>query len=554
MNKNAFLPGVTGLALLLLVAVPVSFVVLQAIFPHLDTSNYSAPFTAFSRVFTEPQMLALVATTLKVGLGVALCSALIGVPLGALRALFRLPGAALWDVLFLVPFLLPPYIAALSWMLALQTNGYVQQLLPWLHLNAFLFSLPGIVAVMTLNIFPVVYFAVSRSMAASGSRLADVARIHGAGPWRAFIRVTLPLALPSVASSLLLAFTLSIEEYGVPGALGARSGVTLLTTGIEQRLADWPVDMPGAAVLSLVLVAIALCAYSVQKAVLAGRNVETLTGKPADVVAKKLGRAKWPVLALFALVAFITVGMPLLSVMLTAFPGTLPCGMSLENLTLRHYGALFALDGDAIGALSTSMSLALATALIAGRVGLLASWLVIVRKVRSAAVLDGMSLLPAALPGIVVGVGLILAWNRGFWPVTPYNTWGILLLAYCCLLLPYPVRYVSAAMKQIGGNLEAAARVHGASAAQALWRILLPLVLPSLLAAMMMVFAVASRELVTSLLLAPAGVQTVSVFVWRQFEQGSVGDGMAMASIAVLVSISIMLIAVRVGGGAKRRF
>lgn len=120
-----------------------------------------------------------------------------------------------------------------------------------------------------------------------------------------------------------------------------------------------------------------------------------------------------------------------------------------------------------------------------------------------------------------------------------------MLLAYCCLLLPYPVRYASAAMKQIGGNLDAAARVHGASAGQALWRILLPLVRPSLLAAMMMVFAVASRELVTSLLLAPAGVQTVSVFVWRQFEQGSVGDGMAMASIAVLIGVTLMLIAVK---------
>src|SRR5476649_940663 len=554
MNKNAFLPGVTGLALLLLVAVPVSFVVLQAIFPHLDTSNYSAPFTAFSRVFTEPQMLALVATTLKVGLGVALCSALIGVPLGALRALFRLPGAALWDVLFLVPFLLPPYIAALSWMLALQTNGYVQQLLPWLHLNAFLFSLPGMIAVMTLNIFPVVYFAVSRSMAASGSRLADVARIHGAGPWRAFIRVTLPLALPSMASSLLLAFTLSIEEYGVPGALGARSGVNLLTTGIEQRLADWPVDMPGASVLSLVLVALALCAYCVQRAVLAGRNVETLSGKPAEVVAKPLGPAKWPTLALFTLVALVTVVLPLMSMTLTAFSSTLSGGIAWQNLTLRHFAALLDVDGDAPAALATSLSLALGTALITGAVGLLASWLVVVRRVRGAAAIDALSLLPAALPGIVVGVGLILAWNRGFWPVTPYNTWAILLLAYCCLLLPYPVRYVSAALMEIGGNLDAAARVHGASAAQTLRLILLPLVLPSLLASMMMVFAVASRELVTSLLLAPAGVQTVSVFVWRQFEQGSVGDGMAMASIAVLVSISIMLIAVRVGGGAKRRF
>ncbi len=545
MNKNAFLPGVTGLALLLLVAIPVSFVVLQAVFPHLDTSSYHAPFSAFRRVFAEPQLSGLIGTTLQVGLGVALCSGLIGIPLGALRGLFRLPCAGLWDVLFLVPFLLPPYIAALSWMLALQTNGYVQQLLPWLHLNDFLFSLPGMIVVMTLNIFPVVYFAVSRSMAASGSRLADVARIHGAGPWRAFWRITLPMALPAMASSLLLAFTLSIEEYGVPGALGSRSGILMLTTGIEQRLADWPIDLPGAAVLSLVLVAMALCAYSVQRAVLAGKNVESMTGKPADLTQKSLAGRTIPVIILFSLVALIAVALPLLSMLATAFSGTLSGGLSLSNLTLRHFSALFAAHGDAIGALSTSLSLAAGTALIAGLTGFLASWLVVVRKIRGAAWIDGLSLLPAALPGIVVGVGLILAWNRSFWPVTPYNTWGILLLAYCCLLLPYPVRYVSAALKQIGGNLDAAARVHGATAAQTLRLILLPLVFPSLLAAMMMVFAVASRELVTSLLLSPAGVQTVSVFVWRQFEQGSVGDGMAMASVAVLLSLTLMLAAFR---------
>jgi len=545
MNKNAFLPGVTGLALLLLVAIPVSFVVLQAVFPHLDTSSYHAPFSAFRRVFAEPQLSGLIGTTLQVGLGVALCSGLIGIPLGALRGLFRLPCAGLWDVLFLVPFLLPPYIAALSWMLALQTNGYVQQLLPWLHLNDFLFSLPGMIVVMTLNIFPVVYFAVSRSMAASGSRLADVARIHGAGPWRAFWRITLPMALPAMASSLLLAFTLSIEEYGVPGALGSRSGILMLTTGIEQRLADWPIDLPGAAVLSLVLVAMALCAYSVQRAVLAGKNVESMTGKPADLTQKSLAGRPIPVMILFSLVALIAVALPLLSMLATAFSGTLSGGLSLSNLTLRHFSALFAAHGDAIGALSTSLSLATGTALIAGLTGFLASWLVVVRKIRGAAWIDGLSLLPAALPGIVVGVGLILAWNRSFWPVTPYNTWGILLLAYCCLLLPYPVRYVSAALKQIGGNLDAAARVHGATAAQTLRLILLPLVFPSLLAAMMMVFAVASRELVTSLLLSPAGVQTVSVFVWRQFEQGSVGDGMAMASVAVLLSLTLMLAAFR---------
>ena len=164
-----------------------------------------------------------------------------------------------------------------------------------------------------------------------------------------------------------------------------------------------------------------------------------------------------------------------------------------------------------------------------------------VRKIRGAVFIDGLSLLPAVLPGVVVGVGLILLWNQPFWPVTPANSWPILLLSYCCLLLPWPVRYVGSALKQLGGNLEPAARVHGASQFQALRYIVLPLVFPSLLAAMLMVFAIGSRELVTSLLLAPAGMQTVSVFIWRQFEQGSVGQGMAMATIAITTGLTLML-------------
>ena len=138
--------------------------------------------------------------------------------------------------------------------MALQPRGFLQQLAGW-HLGPLLFSPAGVALVMGLAIFPVVYFAVSRSMAASGSRLAEAARVFGAGPWRAFFRVTLPLSLPAIGASLLLAFTLAIEEYGVPAALGAQSGVSVLTTAIERRLADWPIDLPGAALLSLVLVA-----------------------------------------------------------------------------------------------------------------------------------------------------------------------------------------------------------------------------------------------------------------------------------------------------------
>ncbi|CAJ0998311.1 hypothetical protein SODG_006233 [Sodalis praecaptivus] len=120
------------------------------------------------------------------------------------------------------------------------------------------------------------------------------------------------------------------------------------------------------------------------------------------------------------------------------------------------------------------------------------------------------------------------------------------MLAYCCLLIPWPVRYVGSALRQLGANLEPAGRVHGATPWQALWYIVLPLVFPALLAAMLMVFAIASRELVTSLLLTPAGTQTVAVFIWRQFEQGSVGQGMAMATLTLFTGLALMLVALRI--------
>ncbi len=535
--------SVTTLGLLLiLVAFPLTFILLQAVFPHFSAGQFSGAFSGISRLLAEPQLPGMLGGTLQIALGVALVSALIGFPLGVARGLFNLPLPRLWDLLFLIPFLTPPYIAALSWMLVLQTNGYLQQI-TGVNLNDLLFSRSGIVLVMALNIFPVVYFAVSRSLLASGQRLALVARVHGASPGRAFWHITLPMLSPSLAAGMLLAFTLAIEEFGVPAALGTRAGVVMLTTDIEKKLADWPIDLSGASMLSVVLVVIALSAWWLQKKLTGHQDVTSITGKPTENMGASAGIFTLPVVVVFALTGFIAVILPGASMALSGVLGTLSGGVTLDNLTGGHYAALFSQQGDALSALGTSLSLALGAACITGVLGLLAAWLVVVQKIKGRGVLDALSLMPAALPGVVVGVGLILLWNRPFWPVSPYNSWAILLLSYCCLLLPWPVRYVGSALRQLGGNLEPAARVHGSSALQALRFIVLPLVSPAMLAAMLMVFAIASRELVTSLLLAPAGTQTVSVFIWRQFEQGSVGQGMAMATLTLLTGLVLMLTA-----------
>jgi len=537
-----FLSVMTLALLVILVAFPLAFILLQAVFPQFSAGVFSGALSGVATLLAEPQLPTMLGGTLQVGVGVALVSALIGFPLGVARGLLNLPLPRLWDLLFLIPFLTPPYIAALSWMLVLQTNGYLQQLTGF-NLNDVLFSQTGIVLVMALNIFPVVYFAVSRSLLASGQRLALVARVHGASPGRAFWHITLPMLSPSLAAGMLLAFTLAIEEYGVPAALGTRAGVLMLTTDIEKKLAEWPIDLSGASMLSVVLVTLALSAWWLQKKLTGNQDVTSITGKPTENMGADAGSFTLPIVALLGVTGFVAVILPGASMALSGVLGTLSGGVSLANLTASHYASLFSQQGDALSALGTSLSLALGAACITGLLGLLAAWLVVVQKIKGHGLVDALSLMPAALPGVVVGVGLILLWNQPFWPVSPYNSWTILLLSYCCLLLPWPVRYVGSALRQLGGNLEPAARVHGASALQALRFIVLPLVSPAMLAAMLMVFAIASRELVTSLLLAPAGTQTVSVFIWRQFEQGSVGQGMAMATLTLLTGLILMLTA-----------
>lgn len=532
---------VAALGLLIVVAVPFAFIVLQAIFPELGRGSLAAPFSRLFDTLADARLIGMTRNTIVLGLGVVILSAVIAVPLAVLRALFKVPGAIVWDLLMLVPFMIPPYIATLGWTMTLQPRGYVHQLFGF-NLAPFLFSLWGIIFVMTLNTFPVIYFAVSRTVEAVGSRYADVGRVFGASAWRAFWRITLPLATPGLAASLLLVFAMAIEEYGTPAALGSRAGFDVLVTGIDLRVSDWPIDLPGAAILSLVLVVLSFGAFLIQRWMLTRRSYQTTTGKPQNVEKRALGRWTLPVVLGFAVVAGLATAVPLLGILATALSRTISGGLVMSNLGFDNFRAILSDGTGALRALGTSLMLGVAAALLTGLLGALSAYAVVKSNFRGRTLLDILTILPNALPGIVVAVGLILAWNQPWLPITPYNTALILLLAYCCILLPQPVRYATAAFHQVGDNLEAAARVFGASPMVAFRRILLPLILPSLLASMLLVFAVATRELVASIIVAPVGMQTIATYIWRQFEQGSVGLGMAMAFVTICITTFFPLV------------
>jgi len=524
--------------LLVLVAYPLVFIVLQAVFPHVGRGTFDGAFSLVPKTLSDPRLIEWTLNTLKLGAGVVAGAALVGIPLGVLRGLFRIPGAWVWDILFTVPFTIPPYIAALGWILMLEPHGYLDQIVG-VDLGRFLFSFWGVVFVMTLNVFPVVYFAVSRSVAALSGRYVEAARVCGASPLKSFARILLPLCAPAVAASLLLVFAMSIEEFGTPAVLAARSGFLVLVTGIEQRLSDYPIDLPGAAILSIVLVLLALAAFLAQNRIVGRRDFAAVSGKPMPVARIALGRYRTVVVLFFAIVAFVASFVPIASVLITASTRTISGGLAAENFSLDNFRALLSESSGAVDALLTSFSLGIGTALVTGLIGVATALVTVRRKTVGARALDFLTLIPNTIPGIVIAVGLILAWTQPWLPLTVYNTAWVLLFAYCCLLLPYPVRYATAAVRQLGNGLEDAARVAGAPPIMVIVRIVVPLVFPSMLAAMLLVFAVASRELVATILLAPLGTDTIATFIWNQFEQGSIGLGMAMSSVAIVVTLVV---------------
>ena len=542
LRAQSLLTSFAAFALVILVGLPVLFIMLQAVFPEFARGSFAGAFSKLSILTENDRLLLQARNTLLLAFSVMIGCLIFGLPIAILRGLFHVPGARVWDVVFLIPFLIPPFIAAIAWMMTLQPRGYLFQLLGF-DMGRFLFSFTGVAFVMTLNLFPLVYFAVSRALEMVGGRFASAARVHGAPAWKAFFMITLPLSIPAIAASLLIVFAMSIEEFGTPAALASRTGFEVLVTGIYTRLSDWPIDLSGAALGSVMLMAMVLAAFTLQNWIATRRSYISQTGKPADLEKSDLGRWRWPVLGLFALVSMIGVIIPLAAIAVTSLLGTISGGLRLSNLDLRHYEPIFRTGSRSWQALVTSGWLAVLTAFATAVIGGLVAYIVVRGAGRGRALMDGLSVLPNAIPAIVLAVGIILFWNSPYLPLSLYGTAAILLVAYIGILLPYPIRYAVARLRQISGSLDDAARVAGAGQMQALRHVTLPLMAPSLIAAMMLVFAIASRELVASIMLAPAGLRTVGTFVFSQFEQGSVQTGMAMSVIAITITSGILLAA-----------
>ena len=490
-----------------------------------------------------------VCNSLLLGLCVVLCSTVIAVPTAYLLARTQMARHGWLDIIFMVPFMTPPYIASMGWILFMQKRGLFQQLFPatgsW---SEGFFCFGGLVLVMSLHVFPFLMTMLKNAMLNIPASLEESGAVFGAGFGRRLRKIFAPLLTGNYAIGALLVFVKTLSEYGTPYTLGRRIGFYVFTTDIHRYSTTAPIDFGRSASLSSILVCICMAMWLMQNYITGKTSYRLVSGKGSRPARTKLSAAgqvgAWLWVALVVLVA---IGVPYFSIIATSLIKLRGYGLAAGNFTLDHYRELLTTP-KALASIWKSLFLAVSSATICSVIG--TAVVVAVRKsggfFRKA--LEGISLLPEMLPSIVLVIGIMLFWNTIYKVIPLYNTIGIMVLAYVVLYLPYTVQYVTSAFTQINESLLEAGRTFGGTPGYVFRRVTLPMISRGIFAGWMMIFIIAFRELVTASLIAPPNTLVVSTYINREFEQGSVSLGMAMAVLCVLITTTALLIFNRLAG------
>lgn len=528
-----------GALLLFLVVCPLLSVFLKAVV--LDGRLALSPAAA---VLGAPENLRMIANSLLLGVLVVLTSTVIAAPLAYLFSRTDMARHRAFDILFLVPFMTPPYIASMGWILFMQKRGLLSQLVPGLPDGApAFFTLGGLVLVMSLHVFPFLLTLLRNAMDNIPSSLEESAAVLGAQFPLRCRRVLLPLLAGNYAIGALLVFVKTLSEYGTPYTLGRRIGFDVFTTDIHRYAAVAPISFGKAAVLASVLVTICLLLWMVQNAITRRKSYRLVGGRGVRLALTPLrGAARVLAWGYVALVLFLAIGIPYFSVIATSLIRLRGYGLAAGNFTLAHYAELFADNENAVSAMANSLFLGVTAATLCAVLG--TAVVLAVRRARgkTGRLLEAAGLLPEMLPGIVLVIGLMLFWNEIYDILPLYNTLGILVVTYTALFLPYTIQYVTSSFTQISGSLLDAGRVFGGSRFYIFRRITFPLLLKGIAAGWMMTFIISVRELVAPSLIAPPNTLVVSTYIMREFEQGSVSLGMCMAVLCVGLTTAALLV------------
>ncbi len=474
-------------------------------------------------------------------------SVVIGGLFAFLLGLTDMPGKGILSFLFVLPMMIPPQVTALAWV---QMSGPSSPLLKALHIAPPLgspqplYSIGGIALLYGVQHAPLVYLALRAGLIALPRDGVEAARLSGAGGFRVFRDIILPLALPGIVAGAAIAFVSSVGNFGIPAILGIPASIFTLSTLIFTKFSAFgPRTFGDVAVLSSIIAVISIAGLALQNRALRGRDYRVI-GLSGASAAFALGRSKLAALPLLWGLVFIMLVAPFLALVAGALVPAYGVPLSLKTASLHAFEEILFHQSVTRVAFGNSLFLAGTTALGLLVLTVLAAYVLTKRRDLASRLLAGLIDIPYSLPGIIIAVCFILLFAAPLplLHVTLYGTIWIILLAYFSAYFSVSLKPVMSAFLQLDPALEEAARLSGAGFRRRLVDIIVPLIAPAAGASVILVFLIACNELTVSALLWSAGTQTLGVVIYNLDDSGSSDLASAMSVLVVAMVVLLMLL------------
>ncbi len=539
--------------LCLLIVLPVSWLVY---FAFTDRDGLPT-FANFAPLFSDPAYTEPMITTLVISVSVGLACAAVAAPMGWLVARTDVPFARTIRSLIMASFVTPPFLGAIAWeILAAPNSGMLNQWYreltgapPDQHLFN-IYSLTGVIFVIACYTFPYVFVLVANALERIPGELEDASSILGGRAWHTARRITVPLALPALLAGCLVAFLQAMTLFGSPAILALPAGFHTMTTKIWS-LFQYPPKPGLAAACSLPLLLLTVVLLRAQHMILGRRSYQVIGGKSGAPRVIRLGPWRWLALAVCLIVLLNPVFLPYLGLVKAAFTHVFSQPLTLKNLTLEHVDFVFFEFSSTRLALKNTFLLGILAATLGSGLALVIAYATARRVVAGYRVLDFFATAPVAIPAIVLGVGLFLAYTRP--PFVLYGTLSILLIAFVTIQLPAAYQQLQSAFRAVNPELEEASRILGATRLQALRHITAPLLRSGVIAAWCFIFIGTIRELSAAIMLFTADTKVISVVIFDLNENGHLGPISVLGILMLVITFAVVTLANRLhGSGAWR--
>ncbi len=556
-RSDSLVQGITSWAVVLMVLAPIVVLLSQSFY----IEQFGAPivFTLrnFKVVFTNEVIRYAISNTLVASLGSTAFATVTGVTLAWLNVRTNQPARPILHICNTIPFYLSPYVGAIAWTyLAAPRTGLLNSFaFHQLGLAADFFNvygIPGIIWVQGIFFMPIIYLMTSAAFAQMDPAFEESSRSCGRGTAYTMLRITLPLALPSILSAIILTFVSSAGEFGVPLTLGVPRNYETLSTMIFEVIQRATPDYSLAACMATILAVVTVACVLLHRYVILRRNYTTVTGRGYRPAVINLGRWRWAGFAFSLTFFLIAVVLPLFALVLQSLQHVWLGRFLTKQFTWANYPEVLSYIPETMSGIKNSFILALVGATIGVALSLLVSQAIYRSRLPGRRLIDMAASLPVGVPGIAFAMGILLIAIR-----TPlYGSLLVLLIAYLARFLPLAQRSVGGVLLSLSPELEEASRACGSGYGRTLARITLPLIKPGMAAAWILLFVIYLRELPMSILLWQTGSETMSVALWELMEHATSGKVAAYAMmqsgmILVVVILFQFLVRTRTTGVAQ---